>query len=145
MNLPDEDHVMRHVGHKNLERDGNGHHTGRFLPGAVTLRDCENGLSVNWLEHFSNTMDANIIASIKTFRNIRSVKKSSAFGVANVGNIRDICAQHGFNKVLIVHAPNNPKNESHSEIIRLPRNDLALCDALALSAFTTLIPDSDIA
>ena len=142
MNLPDDNHVMRRVSSSKLRRDENDNVIG-FNPQAFELRPNEESLSVNWLEHFDGDHDAKIIRVIKELRSTQKITKKSAFGIANVGNIKEICRkQHAL--VKIVYAPTD-KIPSHSEIRRLPCDDLTLREALATEAFCTLIQNADIA
>lgn len=143
MYLPDEDRVMRHVSSKRLFRDEDGNATGGFLPQAFALREEENGLSVNWLEYFNGTHQQNIVASVRKFRKVRDIRKSSAFGISIVKTIQDVCADHDANKVRVVSSP-SAKNKSHSTIIRIPRDNMELFESLAVDAFTVCVFDSDV-
>ena len=79
MDLPDGDHVMRHVPFARLRKDEDGNIVG-FLPDAFALRPDEKELSVNWLEHFRGTHKKNIHSSVEIFRKTRDVGGKSAFG-----------------------------------------------------------------
>ncbi len=140
MNLPDEDHVMRHVSFKRLMKDENGNPIG-FLPEAFKLKEKEKGLSVNWLEYFKGSHQLKIEASVNKFRETRDIKKSSAFGIAVVKIVQDVCDKLGATKVRIV-LDEQSDNKSHSIIIRLPKDDLALCESLAVTAFIDCVYDS---
>lgn len=141
MNLPDEDHVMRFVPWSRLRRDEDENVIG-FLPHAFELRPAEQSLSVNWLEYFNGDREIRIQESVKIFRNTRVVGKKSAFGIGNVGQIKEICGANGA-PVRIVYEPevNNP---AHSAIRRLPRDDLSLLEALAADAFVELVRNVDV-
>jgi hypothetical protein len=77
---------------------------------------------------------------VHQFRSVKDIKKSSAYGIANVGAIKDICAVAG-NSVKIVSSP-EPNNGSHASIKRFPiAEDLAMLDALATIAFKDAILD----
>jgi len=141
MNLPNEDHVMRYVPWTKLRRDEDENVIG-FLPHAFELRQEEQFLSVNWLEYFSGDRDNRIRDSVKMFRKIRSVGKKSAFGIGNVGQIKEICSANGA-QVRIVYEP-EANNQAHSAIRRLPRDDLSLLEALAAEAFLELVPNVDV-
>lgn len=142
MNIPDEDHVMRHVSSKRLRRDEDGNPIG-FLPEAFQLREGEKGLSVNWIEYFKQTFEDNIVSCIQLFRKIRGIKKSSAFGIGNVEKIKSICLKHGHKKVIIVDDGNN-RNKAHVLIRRMPEDDLLLLDSLASDAFSRCVPNKDV-
>lgn len=140
-NLPDDDHVMRYVPWGKLRRDGDDNVLG-FLGEAFKLRPDENSLSVNWLEYFEGDRDAKIQASVRTFRRTIKVGTKSAFGIGNVGKIKDVCRTRGAS-VRIVYEPIDD-NQSHSGIRRLPRDDTILLDALAADAFAERIDNRDI-
>ena len=120
-----------------------GNPIGGFLPEAFELRDGEKGLSVNWLEYFKGTHQKNVEASMQKFRDTIDVKKSSAFGVGNVKKIQGVCAEHGADKVRVL-LDELDDNKSHSIIIRLPQDNLALLESLAVDAFVDYVPDSEI-
>ncbi len=141
MNLPDEDHVMRYVPWARLRKDEDQNILG-FLPQAFELKPDEKSLSVNWLEKFGGDPESRIQASVKTFRGTIRVGRKSAFGIGNVGRIKEICRTSGIN-VRILHEP-EPNNPSHSSIHRLPREDQALLEALAADAFVDLVRNADI-
>ena len=143
MDIPDEDHVMRHVSYKRLLKDENGNAIGGFLPEAFELKEGERGLSVNWMEYFKGTYQENIVASIQKFRDTRDIKKSSAFGIGNVRKIRDICADFGADKVRVV-LDEEANNKSHSIIIRLPRDNMSLLESLAVNSFVECLFDSEV-
>jgi hypothetical protein len=140
-NLPDDDHVMRYVPWGKLRRDGDDNVLG-FLGEAFKLKPDENSLSVNWLEYFEGDREAKIQASARTFRRTIKVGTKSAFGIGNVGKIKEVCRTRGAN-VRIVYEPLDD-NQSHSGIRRLPRDDTILLDALAADAFTERIDNRDI-
>lgn len=143
MYLPDDNHVMRHAPYKKLLKDEDGNAIGGFFPEAFELRENENGLSVNWLEYFAGTHQENIEASVRKFREIRSIGKTSAFGISSVDDIQKISSEYGANKVRVV-LEEEDDNMSHSVIIRLPRDNIGLRQALAVSAFVGCVFDSDI-
>jgi hypothetical protein len=142
-NLPDQDHVIRHVPWKRLRRDEDGNILG-FLHEAFALRPGEESLSVNWLEHFDGNHDARTKKSIQEIRAAKDISKKSqcAFGIGNVGNIKEICKKNDA-LVKIVYAPTRDI-PSHSEIRRLPRDDLSLLEALATDAFCELVRNAHV-
>jgi hypothetical protein len=140
-NLPDEDHVMRYVPWGKLLKDEHDNVLG-FLGEAFKLKPDEPYLSVNWLEWFGGNRDANIRASVKTFRSTLTVGFKSAFGIGNVAKIKEVCRANGAS-VRIVHEPRDDNN-SHSGIRRLPPDDFTLLEALAADAFVELIHNSHI-
>ena len=142
MDLPDEHHVMRLVSFSRLLRDEDERIIG-FLPQAFMMREDEKNLSVNWLEKFGGTYAENVRCSVKTFRSTMNVRPKSAFGVGNVKKIKDACGCVGAKKVRILHAPEED-NEAHSVITNLPREEVALYEALADDVFEELIRNADI-
>jgi hypothetical protein len=140
-NLPNEDHVMRYVPWTKLRKDEDDNVLG-FLGEAFKLKPDEPYLSVNWLEHFDGDREVKIQAAVKTFRSTLKVGTKSAFGIGNVGRIKEICRVRGAN-VRIVHEPEED-NQSHSAIRRFPRDDVMLLDALAADAFLELIHNAAI-
>jgi len=142
MNIPDEDHVMRHVSSKRLRRDEDGNPIG-FLPAAFQLRVGEKGLSVNWIEYFKQAFEESIVSCIQHFRKNRGINKNSAFGVGNVGKIKNVCSKHGHKKVIIVDDGHN-KNKAHVLIRRMPEDDLLLLDSLASNVFSRCVPNKDV-
>ena len=139
--LPNEHHVIRHVRKTRLRRDENDNVIG-FLPQAFALRENEESLSVNQLEYFNGDLDARIRLSILLYRNTFDIKKSCAFAIGNVGKIKEISQQNSAS-VRIVYSPSD-EIPNHSDIRRLPREDFALLEALALDAFTSIVFNSDI-
>ncbi|MHB8226761.1 hypothetical protein [Acidithiobacillus sp.] len=97
---------------------------------------------MNWLEFFDGDHNARTKKAIHGVRTAKKVKKKSAFGIGIVGNIKAICGKSGV-MVKIVYAP-TADNYSHSEIRRLPRDDLSLLEALATEAFVDLVHNADI-
>lgn len=139
--LPDDNHVIRHVSPNRLIKDDDGNVLGVF-PQAFALRPNEESLSVNWLEHFDGDHDARIKQTVHELRAAIGVKSKSAFGVAVVGNIKEICKKNG-SAVRIVYDPR--KNiDSHAEIRNFPRDDLSLLEDLANGALCQLIANADI-
>lgn len=141
MNLPDEDHVMRYVPWARLRRDEDDNVIG-FLAEAFELRQNEQELSLNWLEYFDGTHEERSRASVEVFRNTRTVGKKSAFGIGNVGKIKEACSANGA-RVRIVYDPED-NNLAHSVIRRLPRDDLGLLEALAADCFIELVLNADV-
>ena len=139
--LLDVHHVMRYVSSTKLRRDGDDNILG-FLPSAFELRATEDSLSVNWLEYFPGDHQNQVTESIREFRRRLSVKKKSAFGVANVRKVKDIFQGSG-KAVRIVYAP-SPDNCSHASIQKLPRDEFALFEALASDAFVEIVMNAQV-
>lgn len=139
--LLDEHNVMRLVPSQRLRRDGDDNILG-FLPQAFQLRPQEQGLSVNWLEHFDGDHSTQVASCIKAIRIHLDVRKKSAFGIANVRKVKEICNTKS-RTIRIVYAPSDG-NESHTVIQKLPADDMELLDALAIEAFTELVLNTDV-
>lgn len=139
--LPDTDHVMRHVPSSRLRRDENDNIMG-FLPQAFELRPGEKSLSVNWLEFFDGDHNVRIKKAIHDLRAAKNIGTKSAFGIGRVDNIKTTCGKSQAT-VKIVYAPTKD-NYSHSEIRRIPRDNLFLPEALATEAFVDLVRNLDI-
>jgi hypothetical protein len=132
---------MRYVPWGRLRRDGDDNVLG-FLPQAFQRRENEDSLSVNWLERFEGEQDSQITASVMMFRKTISVGTKSAFGIGNVGKIKDVCRAHSAS-VRIVYEPTDD-NHAHASIRRLPRDDITLLEALAAEAFAELVHNTAI-
>jgi len=143
MDLPEKNHILRHVPYRKLLTDLDGNVLG-ILPQAFELREKERGLSVNWVEYFDlDTQEENIEEVVLSLQQSRRISPNSRFAMGNVKKVIDICAENRADKVKVVH-DKNKSNPSHSLIIRIPRDDLDLREALAASAFDTLLhPASD--
>lgn len=141
MALPDSDHVIRHISWNKLQKDENDNILG-ILPQAFALRKNEDGLSVNWIEHFDGCHEERIAKTIQELRNVISVKPRSTFGVSTVQAIKQSC-RNAPKAIRIVYWPND-NNVTHSLIRHLPVDDISLLDALSKEAFNTLIRNSDI-
>lgn len=144
MNLPDQDHVIRHVPWTRLLRDENDNILG-FLPQAFALRPIEESIksiSVNWLEYFDGDHATRTKKSIRGLRTTKPIGGKSAFGIGNISNIKEICKKNGA-LVKIVYAPTDD-NPSHSVIRHLPKDDLSLLRALATDAFCEIVLNADV-
>jgi hypothetical protein len=140
-NLPNDDHVMRHVSWTRLRKDEDDNILG-FLPDAFQRNENHTSLSVNWLEYFEGDRQNQIQGSVRMFRKTITVRPKSAFGIGNVAKIKEVCRSNGAN-VRIVYEPEE-NNPSHSGIRRLPRDDFSLLEALAADAFVELVHNTAI-
>lgn len=143
-NIPDDDHVIRHVPWARLRRDEDDNVIG-FLPQAFQLRPDEQYLSVNWMEYHDGDRDTQITSSIWGIRASfeRPLGAKSAFGIASVTTIKDISQAAG-TRVRITHEPDGDRNPGHAGIRQLPRDDLNLLEALAADAFVERVNNADI-
>ena len=75
-------------------------------------------------------------------RKARHVGSKSRFAIGNVGRVKEACRARGL-VVRIVHDPKDGE-PAHSEIRRLPADDLILLTALAEEAFTRVVLNAGI-
>lgn len=141
MNIPDSDYVLRHVPWSKLQKDESNNVLG-ILPQALALREGEDGLSVNWVEHYEGGFDEKIVKAIQDIRIAVKVGPKAAFGISTVIAIKD-ASRNTTKPIKVVYWP-NPTNLSHTLIRHLPAEDIALLDALSKEAFSKLIYNSDI-
>ena len=134
--VPDADHVTRLCGGSHIREDGT------IAATAYKPRPGETYLSVNWLEYFSGDREQRVRGSASMFRRLRKVGAKSAYGIGNVGRIKQVCEANA-TRVRVVYEPVE-ENSSHSEIRRLPREDLSLLDALATQAFDELVTEASL-
>lgn len=139
--LPDQDSVIRHVSPSRLRRDEDGNILG-FLPQAFALRDGEDSLSVNWSGIYDGNRDASTKEVIWELRTANDIKKNSAFGIGNVGTIKEVCKNNGAT-VKIVYDPRK-RILSHSLIRNLPRNNPELLDTLANDVFCDRVLNAEV-
>lgn len=148
MNIPNDNHVIRHIPHTKLLRDDEGNpadeHGNPYgvYPQAFELREIDkNKLSVNWVEKFNNdTQSKNIEETIESIRRVRGIKKTAScgFAIGKVSNIKAVSISRDFSRVNVVFSGSND-NPSHSSIIRLPDNDIGLMTDFAEKVFTEII------
>lgn len=141
MTIPDLNHVMRHVPWSKLHKNENDKVLG-ILPQAFALRDGEDGLSVNWVEHYEGSLNEQIKKTVQDIRIAVKVGPKSAFGVNTVIAIKEACKNTN-KSIRVVYWPNS-NNLSHTLIHHPPAEDMALLDALSKEAFTELIHNSDV-
>lgn len=139
--LSDHNHVIRHIPWSKLRRDEDDNVLG-FLPQAFALRPNEEALSVNWLEIYDGSHECRIKKTIHELRSVQKINKKSAFGIANVGIIKEVCKKNN-NSVKVVFTPRS-NIPSHSEIRHFSSEESALLEALAAEAFSELIHNADI-
>ena len=133
---------MRHIPWNKLHKDEYGNVLG-ILPQALALRDRDDGdLSDNWVEHYDGTPDEKIKKTVQGIRKAVKVGPQSAFGVSTVQAIKETC-KNTSRLIKVVYWPNS-RNHSHALIQHLPKDDMALLDALSKEAFSVLIHNSSI-
>ena len=140
-NIPDTDHVMRHVPWSKLLRDEDDNVIG-FLAQAFEQRRDEDYLSVSWVEYYADPATG-IRDAVWGVRKARSVGVKSAFAVGNVGKVKETCLAAANAKVRVVPEPLEDW-PAHAGIRRLPRDERDLLEALAADAFTEMVLNQDI-
>lgn len=140
-NLPAADHIVRYVPWSKLRRDEDDNIIG-FLGTAFERKPGEDAPSYIWLEFFPGTKEDQVKESVHVFRSTIQVGKKSAFGIGNVGVVKEICEANGA-AVRIVYDPVED-NLAHSEIRRFPADDIELLEALAADAFVHLVKNAEI-
>jgi hypothetical protein len=126
--IPINNHVSRYVSGSKITRSG------RITGAAFELRPKENALSVNWLEYLG-LEDRNL--EIQEIRKVFvakgwNLRPEARFTVLNVGETKAHVRQESDdNRVLpILHHP-SLKDDSHSRIYNVPRDDPAIGDMIA--------------
>lgn len=141
MALPDTDHVMRYVSWNRLQKDGDDNIIG-VLPHAFRLRENEDGLSVNWVEHYVGSHEERISQVVHELRATMDVRPKSAFGLSMVKAIKQTC-RNTPRAIKVVYSPTT-NIPSHALVRHIPDEDMNLLDALSKEAFCTLIHNSEI-
>lgn len=139
--LKDDHHVLRYVPKKHQRTDGDGNILG-ILYAAFELRSTEESLSVNWVEYYEGDPQQQTTRCIQEFRCGYDVKKSSAFGIAKVANIRKLSESAG-KSIRVIFSPTE-NLPSHTSIQKIPRDDIAFLELMATEAFDSLVMNSDI-
>ena len=131
--LPDQDHVVRHVPWKGLRKDENNNVIG-VLGASLAPRLNEEGVSVSHLEFHIGNRVTQLENTAKLMRECRDIRKQCHFAIGKVGEIkrrsRDAQAS-----IKIVCWP-TLKNPAHAEIRNLPASDMELLETLAEEVFT---------
>jgi hypothetical protein len=141
--LPDEDHILRHVGFALLIRDPGDDRVIGCFPAAFELRGTENYLSASWLEYFPGNKRERIVSSIGACGKARTVKPSHGFAIGNVGSVKEACGSFG-QKIRVIHEPaaDNP-NPAYTAVRRFKSDDLELLALLANEAWAEVIEVKD--
>jgi hypothetical protein len=139
--LPDEDCVVRYVAPRLVARDPDTREIMAVFPEAFRLREDEgNELSCAWLEFYPGNREDQIGAAIAKFGTVLTVRKTSAFAVGKVGEVKAACAKFSVS-VRVVHAPiepPEPPHEAHSEVRRFNDSDEELLALLAEEVWAEL-------
>jgi len=126
--LPDDNKFVRYVPWTLVRKDDEDNVTG-ILPQAFALRSNEKGLSVSWLEHANEVPQYPYRNTIRNLANSLKIKKKDRIAVCSVGEVKETAANLG-HPIRIVHCQSR-NNPSHSEIRRLPRDELELLEIIA--------------
>lgn len=103
-----------------------------ILAAAFQRKETEEHLSVNWLERADANPGDRLRRTVQLISTSLTIGPKARIAVANVGTFVGICSKLG-HKVRILHSPDDG-NEPHSEIHRLPRDDMELLEILATEA-----------
>ena len=129
--IPDQDHIVRLVPWAKVAKDDEDNVTG-ILWSAFQRSETDDNLSVNWLERADAAPDDHLRRTVELMNTGLKIGKKARIAVVNVGTVREICLNQS-HKVRILHAPEDD-NEPHSEIHRLPRDNVELLEILATEA-----------
>lgn len=127
--LPGQDHIMRYIPSARLRRDEDGNVLG-ILPQAFLYRDGENHLSVNWLEFFKKNKATNLINCVLLQRKTLSVGKNSAYAVAVVDMVNQVCVKKRKPARIVYHP--TEANPAHAAFHVQHNEDLNIMSELAL-------------
>jgi len=119
--LPDKDHISRYCAPKTAP---DGQPTGA----SFMLRESEEFLSVNWMEHFGGTDQEAQIAKIREHIEL-SLAKSGLFAVLNVGRILNQVQKFTEKKLAILHEPTR-SDPSHSGVYGYRHEDLLVAELI---------------
>jgi hypothetical protein len=125
--IPQGDHVLRHIGPSKLRRDENRNVVG--VRGDAFKASDNDGLSVNWLEFIEGDEGHQIAESLKMMQAGLNIKKSAVLAKIHVQSFRELSHQEGY-RIRVVYDPLD-ENQGHSEIRHLPTENDELLDMLA--------------
>jgi hypothetical protein len=127
--VPDEHHIVRHVGSQLLIREGDKV-VGCF-PQAFQLRAAESYLSASWLEFFGGPKHQQITDVIAAIGKARQVKPSHGIAIGNVATVKEACGSFG-QKIRVIHEPSddNP-NPAYTAVRRFSSDEIQLLELLA--------------
>lgn len=125
--LPDADHVVRYARFIDILDDGT------LNCSAFQLRKTESGLSVNWLECFSDKTKLQQLDEVRRLARL-TMKRSGRLAELNVGITRKNVGRL-LEELRFIHMPldadeNFEADPSHSEIVGLPPKDSPEADMI---------------
>lgn len=141
--LANEHHVVRYVPWSKLLRDGDDNVIG-FLFSAFQLKSAEDDLSVNWLEFSTGSREFQITECVKIFRRDITVGAKSAFAIGRVDKLKEIGSRQVSGRAIKVIFTPTETNAAHSSVEKLPRDEFALLELLAVECFTEMVPNGSI-
>ena len=117
--LPDNAHVVHYV------KPTSKHEDGSVDGSAFRLRPSDNGLSVNWLEYFSDLTKAQQLDEVRRLSRL-TIRRSGCLAELGVGATKQYAPE--LTALRFVHKPLAAENgyeadPSHSEITGLPQGD----------------------
>ena len=117
--LPDDAHVVRYV------KPTSRHEDGSVDGSAFCLRPSDNGLSVNWLEYFSDLTKAQQLDEVRRLSRL-TMRRRGCLAELGVGATKQYSPE--LTALRFVRKPLAAENgyeadPSHSEITELPRGD----------------------
>lgn len=124
--LPQSDHVSRYCSFTTLDAHG------RPSQAAFFLREGDDFVSVNWLEHTGFPTRPEQIDAIRKALMAKglTVRKSGRFGVVNVGDIINHLRSEYEHQLVVSHQPDPPEDPTHSGIF-YPGGAQALMEFIA--------------
>jgi len=135
-NIPDPDHLLRHVKSRLVDRDPQTGAAIGLLPQAFELTPDERGLSASWLEFFGDPASAQPAAAMAEFAAVYDVRKNDRFACGAVGDIKAACGRFNL-KVRVVH--DGDGHPSHASVRRFGGASLELLDLLAAEAWAEIV------
>lgn len=114
--LPDESHVVRYAAPRHIHDDGS-------VDGYIfRLRPQESGLSVNWLEYFSQLAKPQQLEQVRQLSRL-NLRRNGRFAELSVDLARQELPDLAFRHRPLEATAQYPADPSHSEIIGLPPGD----------------------
>lgn len=116
LDLPDESHVVRYAAPRHIHDDGS-------VDGYIfRLRPQESGLSVNWLEYFSQLTKPQQLEQVRQLSRL-NLRRNGRFAELSVDLARQELLDLAFRHRPLEAIAQYPADPSHSEIIGLPPGD----------------------
>lgn len=118
--LPDDDHVVRYAKPTSIRTDG------KVTGAAFCLRSGETGLSVNWLECYSDHSKDEQLSQVRRLYRL-GISKNGRLAELNIGTTKR-CVSSELEGIRFVHKPlpeddTHEADPSHSEVTGLPQGN----------------------